>query len=157
MGIWGSRLQFKVLDEMYSSCGCKPWYTPLAPSVCCCCPCWFFIRSCPCPGTDPVPKQCPLAMVSNAIAPIPAFSCFSCHTWILNLCLWRRILDRVIPGPLYPHSLCTRSSPALLLWVHWQFMGLTKTSLKTFTMLMWATLILQLGPALEPSRVPVLI
>lgn len=54
MGIWGSGLQFKVLDEMYS-CGCKPWYTPLAPSGCCCCLCcWFFTRSYPYPGTDPV-------------------------------------------------------------------------------------------------------
>lgn len=85
MEVWGSRLHFKVLDEM-DSCGCKPWYTPLALSACCCCPCcWFFTRSYPCPGIAPVPKQCPLAMVSSAIIPIPVFSCFSCHTWMLEL------------------------------------------------------------------------
>lgn len=87
MKVWGSRLQFKVLDEMFS-CGYKPWYVPLALSACCCCPCcWFFTSSCPCPGINCVPKQSPLAMVSNAIVPIPAFSCFCCHTWMLDLCV----------------------------------------------------------------------
>lgn len=55
--IWGSRLQFKILDEMWF-CGYKPLCMPLALPACSSCLCyWFFTSSCPCPHLDPVAKQ----------------------------------------------------------------------------------------------------
>lgn len=95
MDIWGSGLQFKALDEMYSYVNPGTHHLLSQPTAVALV-FVFFTRSCPCPGIDPVPKQCPHSYLCLFFLQLP-------HMDAQSVCLWGGILGQEIPVPFYPH------------------------------------------------------